>query len=35
MEQIEEKTLTTEIGGQVVFKSEPIPSDMKWMSSHL
>ena len=35
MEQIEEKTLTTEIGGQVVFKFELIPSDMKWMSSHL
>ena len=26
MEQIEEKTLTTEIGEQVVFKFEPIPS---------
>ena len=35
MEQIEENTLTTEIGGQVVFKFELIPSDMKWMSSHL
>ena len=35
MEQIEEKTLTTEIGEQVVFKFELIPSDMKWMSSHL
>lgn len=35
MEKIEEKTLTTEIGGQVVFKFELIPSDMKWMSSHL
>ena len=34
MEQIEEKTLTTEIGEQVVFKFELIPSDMKWMSSH-
>ena len=30
-----EKTLTTDIGGQVVFKFELIPSDMKWMSSHL
>ena len=35
MEQIEEKTLTTEIGEQVVFKFELIPSDMKWMSPHL
>ena len=35
MEQIEEKTLTTKIGEQVVFKFELIPSDMKWMSSHL
>ena len=34
-EQIEEKTLTTEIVEQVVFKFELIPSDMKWMSSHL
>ena len=35
MEQIEGKTLTTERGEQVVFKFELIPSDMKWMSSHL
>ena len=34
MEQIEEKTLTTKIGEQVLFKFELIPSDMKWMSSH-
>ena len=35
MEQIEEKKLTTKIGEQVVFKFELIPSDMKWISSHL
>ena len=35
MEHIEGKTLTSERGEQVVFKFELIPSDMKWISSHL
>ena len=35
MEEVEGKQLTTEGGKQVVFKFELIPSDMKWMSSHL
>ena len=35
MEHIEGTTLTSERGEQVVFKFELIPSDMKWISSHL